>query len=462
MSRSLGETPAAGHERAPAGIKRTALASLIGTVVEWYDFFLYGTMAALVFNKEFFPAGNELVGTMIAFSTFAAGFVTRPLGGVVFGHFGDKLGRKRMLVLTMMIMGLATFAMGLLPTYHQIGIWAPILLLVLRMLQGIGLGGEWGGAALMAVEHAPSNRRGFYSSWPQLGVPLGLLLSTGAVSAVGLLGDDALVAWGWRIPFLASIVLIAVGLFIRLQIDEPPGFEAVKEAGEQETLPIREVVKSYPRTTLLAMGARMSESVTFNVYNAFLLTYVTLVLGLSKSVALNGLLIAAVVGFFVIPSAGALSDRIGRRPVYLAGATLALVSAFPLFAMVDTKSTVLIWIAIVIGWGFAACTMFGPQAAFFAELYPTRIRYSGMSFVYQIGVLPSGAIAPVVATALVNDFDGASWPVALYVALVAAITIVSLLLSRETYRRDIHSDVAALTPDAAARSAAVTFQKGTA
>jgi MFS transporter, MHS family, shikimate and dehydroshikimate transport protein len=440
------------QEGGPAHIRQIAAASLIGTVVEWYDFFLYGTMAALVFNSEFFPVVDPLLGTMIAFATFAAGFVTRPLGGIVFGHFGDRLGRKQMLVLTMMIMGGATFAMGLLPTYAQIGMWAPVLLLVLRMLQGIGLGGEWGGAVLMAVEHAPERRRGWYSSWPQMGVPIGLLLSTGAVSALGVFGDEALVAWAWRVPFLMSFVLIAVGLFIRLRIAEPPAFEAVKEAGQQSKMPLIEVVRQHPRTTLLAMGARVSESVTFNVYNAFLLTYTTVVLGLSKSIVLDGLLIAAVVGFFVIPLAGALSDRVGRRPVYLGGALLAAVSAFPIFWLIDTESTVLIWVAVVIGWGFAACTMYGPQASFFAELYPTRVRYSGMSIVYQIGVLPSGAIAPLVATTLVSTFSGASWPVAVYVSVIALITVVSLLFLPETYRRSIEAnETESPQPVAAAR-----------
>ncbi|MGH3655491.1 MAG: MFS transporter [Micromonosporaceae bacterium] len=428
------------QDAGPSHIREIAGASLIGTVVEWYDFFLYGTMAALVFNSEFFPVVDPLLGTMIAFATFAAGFITRPLGGILFGHFGDRLGRKQMLVLTMMIMGGATFMMGLLPTYAQIGIWAPILLLILRMLQGIGLGGEWGGAILMAVEHAPDRRRGWYSSWPQMGVPIGLLLSTVAVAAAGMLGDDALRDWAWRVPFLLSFVLIAVGLFIRLRIAESPAFEAVKESGVQAKQPLIEVVRRHPKTTLLAMGARLSESVTFNVYNAFILTYTTLVLGLSKNVAFGGLLIAAGVGFFVIPLAGHVSDKVGRRPVYMAGALLAAVSAFPIFWMIDTENTVLIWIAIVIGWGFAACMMYGPQGAFFAELYPTRVRYSGMSVVYQIGVLPSGAIAPLVATSLLGAFGGVSWPVAGYVALIAVLTVVSLVFSPETYRRVIDAD----------------------
>jgi MFS transporter, MHS family, shikimate and dehydroshikimate transport protein len=424
-------------EQTTASIRQVAAASLAGTVVEWYDFFLYATMAALVFNKEFFPTVDPLVGTMVAFGTFAAGFVTRPIGGVLFGHLGDRLGRKPMLVVTMMIMGLATFAMGLLPTYAQIGVAAPILLLILRMLQGIGLGGEWGGAVLLCVEHAPAGRRGWYSSWPQLGVPIGLLLSTLAVTAVGRFGDRGLVEWGWRIPFLLSIVLVAIGLFIRLRIAEPPAFAKMVGAGQRARVPLLDVVRQHPKVTLLGIGARMSESVTFNVYNAFLLTYTVAVLGLPRDIVLDGLLVAAVVGFVVIPLAGRLSDQVGRRKVFLAGALLAAVSAFPIFALVDTGSRLLVMVAVVVGWGLAACTMYGPEGAMFAEIYPTRVRYSGMSVVYQIGVLPSGAVAPFICTALVAHFAGASWPVATYVVVIALITVAALVFLPETYRKNV-------------------------
>ncbi|HEY3507491.1 MAG TPA: MFS transporter [Actinocatenispora sp.] len=420
-------------------IRQIAVASLIGTVVEWYDFFLYATMATLVFNREFFPTANPLVGTMVAFATFAAGFVTRPIGGLIFGHFGDRLGRKRMLVITMMIMGGSTFVMGLLPTYGQIGVLAPVLLLILRMLQGIGLGGEWGGAVLMTAEHAPAGRRGWYTSWPQLGVPIGLLTSTLVVDALSAFGQAALVGWAWRIAFLLSALLVAVGMFIRLRVTEPPGFAEIARTGRQARLPLADVFRRHPKVTLLAAGARFSESLTFNIYNAFIITYITLVLKLSNGVALNGLLVAAVVGFFVIPIAGRISDRVGRRPVFLAGAIVAAVSAFPLFGLIDTGNTALIWLALVIGWGVAACTMFGAEASFFAELYPTRVRYSGISIVYQIGVLPSGAIAPAVATALVSHYSHRSWPVAAYVAVVAVISIVSLVRLPETFRRDIRA-----------------------
>ncbi|MQA81294.1 MAG: MFS transporter [Streptosporangiales bacterium] len=418
-------------------IRQVAAASLIGTVVEWYDFFLYGTMAALVFNKQFFPTFDPLVGTLVAFATFAAGFITRPLGGVVFGHLGDRLGRKKMLVITMMIMGLSTFGMGLLPTYAQIGVAAPLVLLLLRMLQGIGLGGEWGGAILLCVEHAPRNRRGWFSSWPQLGVPVGLLLATLSVSAVSSFGDNALAEGGWRIPFLISIVLVVIGLFIRLRISEPPAFQRLKENDDRARVPLFEVIRKHPRITLLGMGARISESVTFNVYNAFLVTYTVEVLKLKQHIVLDSLVIAAIVGFAVVLLAGRLSDRIGRRPVFMAGAILAAVSAFPIFALVDTATPALIALAVVVGWGIAACGMYGPEGALFAEIFPTRVRYSGMSVVYQIGVLPSGAIAPLVCTALVTQFSGSSWPVAVYVVAMALISIVSLIFLPETHKHSL-------------------------
>jgi len=421
-----------------SSIGKVAAGSLLGSVVEWYDFFLYGTMAALVFNQQFFPQYSPLVGTMIAFGTFAAGFVTRPLGGFIFGHFGDRLGRKRMLVITMLIMGLSTFAMGLLPGFAQIGLAAPILLLALRMLQGIGLGGEWGGAVLLCVEHAPEGRRGWYSSWPQLGVPIGLLLSTLAVTAVSRLPSEAFQAWGWRIPFLLSIILVVVGLVIRLKIEEPPAFKSLEASNDRASLPLVEVFRHHSRVTFLAMGARVSESVTFNVYNAFLVTYTVTVLKLNKSIVLNSLLVAAVVGFFVILWAGRMSDRVGRRPIFGGGAVLAAVSAFPIFWMVNTENSLLICLAIVIGWGVSACMMFGPEGALFAEIFPTRVRYSGMSAVYQIGVIPTGAVAPLIGTSLVSYYSGSVWPVAVYVVAMALITIVSLYFLPETHRRNIN------------------------
>ncbi|MFI5661924.1 MFS transporter [Streptomyces sp. NPDC051684] len=429
-------------------VRRVTAASVVGAVIEWYDFFLYATMAALVFNREFFPTFDPLTGTLVAFGTFTAGFVTRPVGGIIFGHYGDRLGRKKMLVVTMMIMGGATFAMGLLPTYDSIGVWAPILLLLLRMLQGIGLGGEWGGAAVLAFEHAPGPRRGMFSSWPQTGVPIGLLLSTLGTNAASAYGDEALRAWAWRLPFLFSIVLVAVGFFVRLRISEPPVFEKLVENENLARVPLLEVVRSHPRLTVLAIGVRFCESLVFILYNTFILTYVTTVLGLPKSVALNGLLIAAAVGFPVILLTGRLSDRVGRRPVLALGALISAVAAFPVFAMIDTGEPLLVWAGILLGWGIGACTMFGPEAAFFAELYPARVRYTGMSIVYQFGVLPAGAIAPAVATSLVAHFDDSSWPVALYVVVFAVIALLALAFSPESskLRHNGECDMLA-TPD---------------
>lgn len=417
--------------------KNVVLASVLGSTIEWYDFFLYATLAALVFNTEFFPNYDPLIGTFVAFATFAAGFVTRPLGGLIFGHYGDRLGRKRVLIITMLIMGISTFLMGTLPTYGQVGIWAPILLLSLRMLQGIGLGGEWGGAAVLTFEHAPNRRRGFFTAWPQTGVPLGLLLSTLAVNLASQAGDDVLTEWAWRVPFLASIVLVVVALVVRLNVMEPPSFTKMVETDDRAKTPIWEVIRYYPKQVVIGIGARFSESITFNVYNAFILTYTTTVLGLPSSHALNGLLVASVIGFFIIPAAGVLSDRIGRRPVFAIGAGVALVSAFPIFMLIDTGVAGLIWVAIVLGWSLGACTMFGAEAAFFAELFPARVRYSGMSLVYQLGVLPSGAIAPALAVWLVA-ISGSSWAVSIYVMVAAAIALIALYFARETAHLDLN------------------------
>ena len=316
-----------------SSVRQVALASFIGTAIEWYDFFLYGTAAALVFPALFFPEFSETAGRLAAASTYAVGFVARPVGGIVFGHFGDRIGRKAMLILSLLIMGIATALIGLLPTFDSIGVWAPILLVVLRFCQGIGVGGEWGGAVLMAVEHAPQGRRGFYGSWPQMGVPAGLLLGNLVFFASRAVLPEGL---DWRMPFLLSLLLVAVGLFIRLRILETPAFMEVKESRTEADMPIIDVVRTHPKNVLLAMGMRVAENGPFYILTVFVLSYVTAELGLAESTGLIGVLIAAAIGLFTIPFFGALSDRVGRRPLYLFGSVFLLLFSFPFFWLLNT------------------------------------------------------------------------------------------------------------------------------
>ena len=384
----------------PVSIRTVALASFAGTTIEWYDFFLYGTAAALVFNKVFFPTFAPLTGTLAAYGTYAVGFVARPLGGVVIGHFGDRIGRKSMLVLTLVLMGAATFLIGLLPTYEHIGLWAAVALVALRMVQGFGVGGEWGGAVLMAVEHAPPGSRGFYGSWPQIGVPAGLILATGAFSLASLLPEDQFLSWGWRLPFLLSVVLVGVGLFIRLKILETPAFARMKETGREARMPILVVLRQYPKQVLLAMGARVAENGSFYIYSVFSLTYATQYAGVNRNVVLNAILLAAACDAVAIPFYGALSDRIGRRPVYLFGATMTAVLAFPFFWMIGTGSTPMVVLAMLAVFLLSHAPMYAPQAAFLSELFGARVRYSGASLGSQLASVVAGAPAPLIATAL--------------------------------------------------------------
>ena len=418
----------------PASIKLVALASLIGTAVEWYDFYLYGTAAALVFNRLYFPTFDPLTGTLAAFSTYALGFVARPIGGIVIGHYGDRIGRKSMLVLTLVIMGVATFGIGLLPTYAQIGPWAAVGLVVLRLAQGFGVGGEWGGAVLMAVEHAPAGSRGFYGSWPQMGVPAGLLMSTAMFAVVSRLPEEQFLSWGWRVPFLLSILLVGVGMAIRLRILETPAFLRVKQTQAESRLPIVEVLRTHRREVMLAIGARLAENGAFYIYTVFVLVYGTQKVGLDRQTVLIGILLAAGCLLVAIPVCGWLSDRLGRRPVYLFGAGMTAAFAYPLFWLLDTGSTPLVWLALIVALVFAHAPMYGPQAAFLSELFGPRIRYSGASLGSQLSSVLAGGLSPFIATTLLPYGRGA---LAAYIIAMAAVTIVAVLAASETRHSSI-------------------------
>jgi MFS transporter, MHS family, shikimate and dehydroshikimate transport protein len=419
-------------------LRQVALASFIGTTIEWYDFFLYGTAAALVFNELFFPEAEPTVGTLAAFGTFAVGFLARPVGGLVFGHYGDRVGRKAMLVISLLIMGLATAAIGILPTYGSIGMAAPIALVLLRMLQGIGVGGEWGGAVLMSVEHAPTGRRGLFGSFPQMGVPAGLLLSTVMFAVMqAATSEAAFLSWGWRVPFLVSIVLVGVGLFIRMKIVESPAFQAVKDDKEESNKPIVDVVKEHPRNVLIAMGMRVGENAVFYIFTVFVLSYAEETLKLGKSTMLTGLAIAAAIGLFTVPLWGWMSDRVGRKPVYLTGAAFSVLFPFAFFALVDTKETVFIYAAMILGINIGHDMMYGPQAAYFSELFGTRVRYSGASIGYQLASVFGGGFAPLIAASLLAANNDSPTLVALYMVGISLITLVATLVAPETYRDEI-------------------------
>ncbi len=421
-----------------ASVRKVALASSIGATIEWYDFFLYGTAAGLVFNQLFFPPGNPTAGTLAAYATFAAGFVARPVGGLIFGHFGDRIGRKTMLVITLLLMGVATFAIGLLPTYQQVGMWAPALLLALRILQGIGLGGEWGGAVLMAVEHAPPGRRGFFGSWPQVGVPAGLLLGTVAFSILSIaLPEEAFLTWGWRAAFLSSAVLVAVGMYIRLQILESPAFAEVRESQDEAAVPFVELMRTQPREAIFSVGSRFAEGVSFNVFGVFVISYITSQLGLPITTALLGVSVAAAIACVLTPLYGALSDRVGRRPVFATGAVAFGLFALPSFLLFNTEQTVWIVVSLVVAFGLIHPAMEGILSSFWAEQFDTRVRYSGVSFAYQFSGIFASGLTPLVATALLAAGGGRPWFLGAYMMGAALITVISIFALSETFKKDI-------------------------
>jgi MHS family shikimate/dehydroshikimate transporter-like MFS transporter len=410
-------------------VRRVALASMIGTSIEWYDFFIFGTASALVFGRLFFPTFSELAGTLAAFASFAVGFVARPVGGLIFGHIGDRIGRKTTLVVTLAMMGIATFLMGLMPTYESIGVWAPILMVALRFAQGLAVGGEWGGAVLMATEHSDRKRRGFFGSFAQVGSAIGGLMATGMFLVMQQLPEDDFLAWGWRVPFLISIVLVFVGVFIRLKIMESPVFARIKEARRVAKVPVVELLRFDTRNVLLAAGLYLAHGVLFYAMTVYTLNFTTREYGLTQNTYLIGVTAAGAIQCLTIPLFGALSDKLGRRPVMMFGALFIVAFAIPLNFLITSEAPVLMWLAVVIGICIGHNAVYSPTAALYSEMFPAHVRYSGASLGYQLGGAIAGFV-PLTAASLVGAAGGAYWPIPALIAATGFIGFVCLLLVR--------------------------------
>ena len=422
-------------------LRRAVIASTIGTAIEWYDFFLYSIVTGLVFAKLFFPHSDPCVGTLEAFGIYAVGFVARPIGAAIFGHYGDRIGRKSTLIATLLLMGLATFAVALVPTYERIGIWGAVILTVLRFIQGVGVGGEWGGSVLMSMEWARSDRsRGFIASWPQFGVPCGLFLANLAVLAFSQMSGEHFLSWGWRIPFALSLALVGVGLYIRLGILETPVFTKLVAEQKVERAPLLAVIKQYPKQILLSALARMGEQAPFYISTAFIFSYGTDALHVSRNFLLTAVLAASVLSFISIPLFGHLSDRIGRKNMYMIGAAVTVVFGFIYFAMLNTGSETIIFLAVILSL-IPHDMLYGPQAALIAESFAGRLRYSGASLGYQLASIIAGGPAPLIATWLYATFHSA-FAIAVYIAVCAVITLVATALMTDYTGRDISGEYA--------------------
>ncbi len=420
-----------------AGMRRIVWSSVIGTAVEWYDFLIYGAATALVFNKLFFPADNPALSTIAAFGTYAVGFLARPLGAAIFGHYGDRIGRKAMLAITIVIMGLGTFLIGLLPTYQQIGIAAPVLLVVLRFLQGIGIGGEWGGAVLMVVENAPVRKRGFLGSMVQVGNPIGNLAAIGVFALATQMPESDFLTWGWRIPFLLSIVLIAVALYIRLKLEETPAFLQLKAKNEVVTMPIVEIFTHHRRAFFTAVGLKISEIAYASIAGVFVISYATTQLALPRSVILSGVFWASFVALFTIPLFGWISDRVGRKTMFYASCLFCMLFAFPLFWLLDTRNPTIVTMTVIVAISCGQMVMFGIGAPWYSELFTARLRYSGASLGFQVGAALSGGLTPLIAASLLAWSGGATWPVSLFLIACALLTTLATRAAPEMAGKEL-------------------------
>jgi metabolite-proton symporter len=412
--------------------KKALVASLIGSSIEWFDYFLYGTVASLVFNKLFFPNTDPVVGLLLSYLSFSLTFFIRPLGGIVFSHIGDKIGRKKTLVLTLSLMGIATVLIGFLPDYNTIGVWAPILLFILRLIQGLGIGGEWGGALLLAVEYSGKNERGFYGSIPQMGVTIGMLLGTFSVSLMSLLPEDQFLSWGWRVPFILSAVLVFIGLWIRNGIDETPAFQQAKQSGNIAKVPLADTLRYHWKSVLIAVGAKVVETGPFYIFSTFVIAYSTKYLGYDKVTALNAVTIATLVTTIAIPFMGKWSDKIGRKPLYIGGTIAMMLFAFPYFYLLSLKSALWLTVATVIALGILWAPVTAVLGTLFSEIFSTQVRYTGVTLGYQLGAAIAGGTAPLIATALLSAFNNSWVPVALYIVLTGAISLAAIAATRET------------------------------